>query len=47
MLVVATNLLSWDRWLVGLGVALTVGAFVVLVARMEDREDDDGNGAVV
>jgi hypothetical protein len=47
LLVVATNLLSWDSWLAGLGVVLTIGGFVALVARMKDREDDGDNGAVV
>ena len=47
MLVIATNLLGWDRWLAGLGVAVTIGGFVALVARMKDRDDDDGPGAVV
>lgn len=47
VLVVATNLLSWDSWLSGLGVTLTIAGFASLVARMSDREDDDDPGAVV
>lgn len=47
VLVIASNALSWDRWLAGLGVAATIGGFVALVARMKDREDDDDNGAIV
>jgi hypothetical protein len=47
LLVVATNVLGWDSWLSGLGVALTVGGFIALVARMKEREDDGDNGAVV
>lgn len=48
ILVVAANVLSWDTWLSGLGVAATIGGFVALVARMKDRDpDDDDNGAVV
>lgn len=45
-LVVLANLLAWDRWLAGLGVALTIGGFVGTVARMRDRDDGD-DGAVV
>jgi hypothetical protein len=47
VLVIVANVLSWDRWLAGVGVALTIGGFVSLVARMKDREDDGDNGAVV
>ncbi len=47
VLVIATNLLGWDRWLAGLGVAATIGGFVALVARMKDRDDDSDTGAVV
>jgi hypothetical protein len=47
LLVVATNLLNLESWLAGVGVALTVGGFVALIARMKDREDDGGNGAIV
>lgn len=46
-LVLVTNLLNWDSWLAGLGVALTVGGFAALIARMKDREDDGNDGAVV
>jgi hypothetical protein len=47
IVVVATNMLGWDRWLAGLGVAMTIGGFVSLVARMKDRDDESDNGAVV
>lgn len=46
--VVAVNLLGWESWLAGLGVVATVGGFAALIARMKDeRDDDEGNGAVV
>jgi len=47
VVVIVANVLGWDRWLAGLGVVLTIGGFVSLVARMKDREDDGDNGAVV
>ena len=47
VLLVATNALGWDDWLAGLGLVATIGGFVALIARMKDREDDGGNGAVV
>jgi hypothetical protein len=47
LIVILTNLLEWDDWLAGMGVVLTVGGFVSLVARMKDREDDGDDGAVV
>ena len=47
LLVITANLLAWDRWMSGLGVVITVGGFVSLVARMKDERDDDDNGAVV
>ena len=47
VVVIVANVLNWDRWLAGVGVALTIGGFVSLVARMKDREDDGSNGAVV
>jgi hypothetical protein len=47
VVVIAANVLGWDRWLAGLGVVITIGGFVSLVARMKDREDDGDNGAVV
>lgn len=46
-LVITANALGWDRWMSGLGVAITVGGFAALIARMKDREDDGDNGAVV
>ncbi len=46
-LVLVSNLLGWDRWMSGLGVAITVGGFVALIARMKDERDDDNDGAVV
>lgn len=47
-LVVVVNLLGWESWLAGLGVAATIGGFAALIARMkDDREDDGDNGAVV
>jgi hypothetical protein len=46
-LVIIVNVLNWDRWMAGVGVAITVGGFVALVARMKDREDDGNDGAVV
>jgi hypothetical protein len=46
--VLVANVLGWDRWMSGLGVAITIGGFVALVARMKDEREDDGNdGAVV
>jgi hypothetical protein len=45
-LVIVANLLGWDRWLAGLGVALTIGGFVGLIARMKERDEGD-DGAVV
>jgi hypothetical protein len=47
LLIMTSNLLGWDSWLATLGVLLTVGGFVALVARMKDRDDDEDNGAVV
>ncbi len=47
LIVIIVNLLGWDRWMAGAGVAITVGGFVALVARMKDREDDGNDGAVV
>lgn len=47
LLVVATTVMQWDRWLAGLGVAATIGGFATLIGRMKDREDDGDNGAVV
>lgn len=46
-LVVVTRVLNWESWLTGLGVAATIAGFGVLIARMKDREDDGGSGAVV
>ena len=47
LIVILVNVLGWDRWMAGAGVAITVGGFVALVARMKDREDDGNDGAVV
>jgi hypothetical protein len=47
VLVITANVLSWDSWLSGLGVAATIGGFVALVARMKERGPDDDDGAVV
>lgn len=47
LLVLLVTILGWDRWLANLGVALTVGGFVSLVWRMNDRDDEDDDGAVV
>lgn len=45
---VVVNILGWESWLAGLGVAATIGGFAVLVARMKDHREDDGDhGAVV
>lgn len=47
-LIIAVNVLGWETWLAGLGVAATVAGFAALIARMKDERDDDGdNGAVV
>jgi hypothetical protein len=46
LLVLATTLLEWDRWMADLGVILSVGGFVSLIWRMNDRDEDD-DGAVV
>ena len=47
-LIIAVNVLNWETWLAGLGVAATVAGFAALIARMKDERDDDGgNGAVV
>lgn len=47
VLAIGANLLRWDDWLVGAGIAITVGGFVALMARRTDREDDGNDGAVV
>ena len=46
-LILIANLLGWDRIMSVLGMAITAGGFVGLVARMKDREDDGNDGAVV
>lgn len=46
-LVIVANVLAWDKVLAGVGVAATIAGFAVLVARMRDRDDDGGDGAVV
>ncbi len=47
VMAIGANLLSWDDWVVGAGIAITVGGFVALMARRTDREDDGNDGAVV
>jgi hypothetical protein len=46
LLVLITTLFEWDRWIANLGVILSVGGFVSLIWRMNDRDEDD-DGAVV
>ena len=46
LLVLITTLLEWDRWMADLGVILSIGGFVSLIWRMNDRDEDD-DGAVV
>ena len=46
-LILIANVLGWDRIMSVLGMAITAGGFVGLVARMKDREDDGNDGAVV
>jgi hypothetical protein len=46
LLVLVTTVLEWDRWMADLGVVLSVGGFVSLIWRMNDRDEDD-DGAVV
>jgi len=46
-LLLVSSLLGWDRIMSVLGMVITVGGFVGLIARMRDREDDDGDGSVV
>lgn len=47
-LIIAVNVLNWETWLAGLGLAATVAGFAALIARMKDEREDDGdNGAVV
>ena len=47
VMAIGANVLNWDDWLVGAGIAITVGGFVALMARRHDREDDGSDGAVV
>lgn len=47
VLVLLATVFGWDRWIANLGVVLTVGGFVSLVWRMNDRDDDDDDGAVI
>lgn len=46
-LLLVSSALGWDRIMSVLGMAITVGGFVGLIARMRDREDDGDDGAVV
>lgn len=47
LLAIGANLFGWDDWLIGAGIALTVGGFVALMARRPEREDDGNDGAVI
>ena len=46
LLVLVTTLFEWERWMADLGVILSVGGFVSLIWRMNERDDDD-DGAVI
>jgi hypothetical protein len=46
LLVLITTLFEWDRWIANLGVILSIGGFVSLIWRMNDRDQDD-DGAVI
>jgi hypothetical protein len=46
LLVLLTTLFEWDRWIANIGVILSVGGFVSLIWRMNDRDEDD-DGAVI
>ena len=46
LLVLIATLFEWDRWMANLGVILSIGGFVSLIWRMNDRDEDD-DGAVV
>lgn len=46
VVIFATTLLGWDSWITGAAVVASVAGFGSLIARMNDRDDDD-NGAVV
>lgn len=46
-LVVTSSILGLGGSAVGIGLVAFVAGFSVLVVRMKDRSDDDGNGAVV
>lgn len=46
-MVLLTTLFEWDRLLANIGVILTIGGFVSLIWRMNDRDDDGDDGAVV
>jgi len=47
LLVLLATLFEWDRWIANLGVVLAVGGFVSLIWRMNDRDDDEDDGAVI
>lgn len=46
VVIFATTLLGWETWIRGMAVVASVAGFASLIARMNDRDDDD-NGAVV
>ena len=46
-LILISSVLGWDRIMSVLGMVITAGGFVGLIARMKDREDNGDDGAVV